>query len=722
MLAKSYASYENALAMPTKQTISKKPSDAGLLPKAPTSMPAMASDPFADNTAYKKQIHAEIVDALNPVQKEAVEHDTGPILIVAGAGSGKTRVITHRIAYLIRVCGVRPWNIASVTFTNKAAEEMRLRLANLIGDQAQNVFVRTFHSLGLYILTRHPEAVGLKSGFTIVDQSGQKSMLKLILKEDGWGKDFMEPQTLANYINQARDALKNPQELANSGESSSEEIAQIYKSYIKRLRQNNSVDFGDLLYESVRLLRRDKLLRKKYQNLWRYFLIDEYQDTNHLQYWMGCLIAKEHSNIMVVGDDDQSIYSWRGADIQNILSFEKDYPNAKVLRLEENYRSTPQILKAASSLIANNTSRRVKTLFTQSKSDIPVSLEACYDESDEARHIIEKVQAQHSQGIPLRDMAIIYRTNAQSRVLERILREQRLNYVLVGDIRFYERKEIKDILAYLNVLANPTDNLSLERIINVPVRGIGQTSVERLQAFASSKEISLLEALASADQVPQLRSYPKMQKLHTLFQKWQEELSEGVPPSLIAKQVLEGSGYLKALEEEDSHEAQNRIANLYELIASLKEYEQECTNNVTNVYEQTAFDPLELSENTSDELKQADKEPSLSNFLQTISLYTSAKGEQNKLGDDALYLMTLHNAKGLEYESVFLCGLEEAYLPHSFSVAEDNIEEERRLFYVGITRARRYLQISYANQRWLFGSLQGRDPSRFLREIDSDVF
>ncbi len=663
----------------------------------------------------------ELLGRLNEVQKDAVLHKEGPMLILAGAGSGKTRVITHRIAYLIMEHGTKPWNIAALTFTNKAAEEMRERLAQLLGALSRHVFMRTFHSLGVYILSRHPENLGLDAGFSIVDQAAQNTLLKRILAEEKWEQNFLSPKSLAAQINGARDAMLSPEALACSGISYAEETARIYKLYIKRLRKNNSLDFGDLLYESVRLFQAKPELQKRYSSLWQYFMIDEYQDTNKAQYKLGSLIAGGHSNIMVVGDDDQSIYSWRGADISNILHFEKDYENTKVLKLEENYRSNPSILKAASSLISHNQERRAKTLYTKKETDKPLSLDTYDDETKEAQGIIERISNYNRRDeIAFHEMAVFYRTNAQSRILERSLRERNVPYIIVGDIRFYERKEIKDLLAYLKVIANPGDDTSLERIINVPARGLGDKTLDVLRALSLAKAQSLLASLAHPEELSHLRSHQKekMRRLYANFTSWAKLLEAKLLPSKIARQVLHESGYLAALQAEESYEAQGRIENLYELIASIEEYERECMEEGTN-----AYSPGRQGEPWDFQIEDASESPeaNLIDFLQRISLYTDeSKRESHE--EDCVYLMTLHNAKGLEFRCVFLCGFEEKFLPHVFSIDDGTVEEERRLLYVGITRAKEHLHLSHALQRWHFGSLEMRQISRFFEEIDSSVF
>ncbi|MCB1307957.1 MAG: UvrD-helicase domain-containing protein [Leptospiraceae bacterium] len=676
-------------------------------------------------TGLKDRIEAELLEPLNEVQRNAVLHDTGPLLIVAGAGSGKTRVITHRIAYLARIRDVRPYSIAAVTFTNKAAEEMRERLYHLMGPMAENVFVRTFHSLGLHILTRHAEEAGLKSGFSIFDTQAQKSLIKTILKERKLEGDAFTPASVAHRINQARDTMVGPDEYTDlMDDFYADEIAAVYRVYIERLRGMNAVDFGDLLYMTVRLFQHCPDVLEKYRNIWRYFMIDEYQDTNHVQYLIGRSIAREHSNIMVVGDDDQSIYSWRGADISNILSFEKDYEQAKILRLEENYRSGGNILKAAASLIVNNSERREKTLFTRQEAGRPLAYQRYMDDQEESRAIINQVRTLQAQGQALKNMAVFYRTNAQSRSFETALRELNVPYVLVGDIRFYERKEIKDLIAYLTVIINPQDDVSLERIINVPARGVGATGLERLQNLARSRGVTLLEAMPSAGEIPNFRAARKMESLYKRFREWQRAHREGELPSIIADRVLKESGYLDALKQDTSPEARGRIENLYEFVGSLQEYEKEFQNRpetdapIAPAVDATTGETMELP---PEERARPDR-PDLLDFLQKIALHTSSDTVAVEAATDFLYLMTLHNAKGLEFPVVFITGMEEGFIPHSLSVDEGGLEEERRLMYVGITRAREHLFLSSCRRRRVFGQYQDRLPSRFLEEMDASVF
>ncbi|HBS05086.1 MAG TPA: AAA family ATPase [Leptospiraceae bacterium] len=636
---------------------------------------------------FQNTLEREFLDGLNQVQTEAVRHGDGPLLILAGAGSGKTRVITHRIAYLCRVKGVNPYRIAAVTFTNKAAQEMRTRLEALIGPMADRVHIRTFHSLGLYIIRNHYSLLDLKSGFSIYDSAAQKSLVKTILKEKKIAKDFMRPEAVLSRMEGYRDRLLSPDELPRATDPYEEAAQQVYREYKLRMRQNHAVDFSDLLYESVRLLQTNEEIRNHYQDFWQHFLIDEYQDTNHGQYILGKIIAEKHRNIVVVGDDDQAIYSWRGADITNILSFESDYPEAKILKLEENYRSTPIILKAASRVIANNKQRREKTLFTSRDSGEDLRYHIYDSEFEEAEAVISRIQTLRSQGRKLSDFAIFYRTNAQSRVFEQVLNQQSLPYVLYGGFRFFDRKEVKDILAYLNVIVNPEDAISLERIINVPARSVGDRSVEKLQAFAYQNGLSLYEAMGRASELPRFRPASTLEELFHQFEQWRA-MAQSQLPSLVAQSVYEASGLKEFFSQDSDPEAVSRLENVSELISSVQDYEQREEN------------------------------PDLSGFLQNVTLLTSETNPNTPEDrSQCIHLMTLHNAKGLEFPVVFLTGMEEGLLPHQLSLDEGNIEEERRLVYVGITRAREELYVSHSRFRRMGGSMQPRMPSRFIEEI-----
>lgn len=640
---------------------------------------------------FEKQIEDDLLRGLNPVQREAVLHETGPLLILAGAGSGKTRVITHRIAYLIRIRKVRPGSIAAVTFTNKAAREMADRLAALIGPLAEKVTVRTFHSLGLYIIRNHYKEAGLSSNFSIYDSAAQKALVKQILKEQKIEKGFLSPEAVISRMEKARDSLRGLADFESARDPYSLAIRDIYSIYKERLRANNAVDYSDLIFESVLLLRNNEEVRSYYADRWQHFLIDEYQDTNHAQYVLGSVITAKHKNIVVVGDDDQSIYSWRGADLRNILEFEQQYPETKVLKLEENYRSTPEILKIASSVIANNAQRKEKTLFTSQPAGEKVKVSIFDNEHDEARVVVSKIRTYRRDGIRLADMAVFYRTNAQSRVFEDMLREANLPYVLYGGFRFYDRKEIKDMIAYLQVLVNPGDDVSFARIINVPARGIGEKSVEKIRMEAAIRSVSLFDQTGDAASVPGLRSHSKLTDLYEKFLSWQS-IAETELPSEVAGRVFEQSGLMQSFQDDSDPEARSRLENLYEFIGSIQEYEQSLSN--------TPGSPR----------------PTLADYLQTISLYTSESNPDSDTDpSQSVQLMTLHNAKGLEFPVVFLTGLEEGLLPHQLSM-DDSVEEERRLVYVGVTRAKEILHLSWCRFRRIAGQLQPRAASRFIEE------
>ncbi|HNN58887.1 MAG TPA: UvrD-helicase domain-containing protein [Leptospiraceae bacterium] len=636
-------------------------------------------------TELKAKIEEELLANLNPVQKQAVLHNEGPLLILAGAGSGKTRVITHRIAYLCRVLNVPPYRVCAVTFTNKAAGEMHQRLYGLIGPMADSVLVRTFHSLGLYILRRNAPKLGLKSGFSIYDQNDQEALIKRVIKDLDITSSWLTPRAAAERINRARDQMVSPEKFEQTADRYEEDVIPIYREYMIRLRKNNALDFGDLIYETVRMFEREPEVLADYQSMWRYFMIDEYQDTNHAQYMLGRLIARDHTNIAVVGDDDQSIYSWRGADIENILSFEKDYPNCTVLRLEENYRSTAPILKAASSLIAHNSERREKTLFTRQPGGEKIHYTVYESDTEEAAGAISRIKSLKQQGIPYAESAVFYRTNAQSRHFEELLRRDGIPYLLVGGFPFYDRKEIKDLIAYLSVVVNPEDSISLMRIINTPARGFGEAGLARLEALSVTEGITLYDAMARAGELQGVRGSRAIMDLHSWFENWRG--MNPARPSLVLESIIEKTGYLEFLAK-DENPGESRIENVEEFASSIQEFEE------------------------------SESEPNLSAYLQQISLY-SEQGDAE--GQDAVNLITLHNAKGLEYRAVFFTGLEEGTIPHTFSL-EDNIEEERRLAYVGITRAREFLYLSSSRFRRIQGSYQPRLPSRFISEIDVSVF
>ncbi len=641
----------------------------------------------------RERIERELLEGLNDVQRAAVLHAEGPLLILAGAGSGKTRVITHRISHLCRVRSVYPYRIVAVTFTNKAAREMQIRLEGLLGPMAGEVMVKTFHSLGLYIVRRNYEKLGLKSGFSIYDAQAQESLLKRILKDLHIDPDTATPGSAGAEINRARDALISVEDFAEQNDFYARRLAGVYKEYIKRLRANNAIDFGDLLFESVRLFEKFPEVLEEYQRIWTHLHIDEYQDTNKAQYRMSALLSGKHRNIVVVGDDDQSIYSWRGADITNILNFEKEYPDAKVLHLMENYRSTPEILKLASAVIQHNGGRREKELWTQAPPGDPVRFYLYRSESGEAggdqgevRGVVSKIRTFRSRGISYSSIAVFYRTNAQSRLFEEALRREGIPYIVIGGVRFYERREIKDILAYLNVIINPDDREALLRIINVPARGAGDVGVAKLENWASSRGMRLSDALGHAGEVGGIRAAGALKKLADLFENWRRRVQAGDSPAEIVEAVIDESGYLDSLRREGDPESESRVENLLEFLGSVKEYRDQ-------------------------------EGGTLDEFLQSLSLLTAETDPDGQTTTDRVSLLTLHNAKGLEYDVVFITGVEEGFLPHSLSIDEGNIEEERRLMYVGITRAKQHLELSAVRYRRVFGTFQPRMSSRFLDEM-----
>jgi len=631
----------------------------------------------------------DLLEGLNEWQRQGVLHGEGPLLILAGAGSGKTRVITYRIAHLCEQRGVKPWNIVAVTFTNKAVEEMRNRVHTLLGAVGRDVTIRTFHSLGLLILSRHAAEAGLRHNFSVYDDAAQKTLLKAILKDHEIDPRFLPHDAAAHAINRLRDAFVSPEEAGKGGGHYEKEIALVYREYVKRLRENNAIDFGGLLYESVSLLQNNGAVLAYYQNLWHHFLIDEYQDTNHCQYLMGKLIAGKHKNIVVVGDDDQSIYSWRGADIENILNFEKDYPGCPVIRLEENYRSTMPILKAASELIAHNTQRKGKTLFTEKEGGEAITLDVYGSDTEEVASILSKIRSFVSHGYAYRDIAVFYRTNAQSRLFEQAFTEEGIPFLLVGGFRFFERKEIKDLVAYLSVIVNPDDSIGLERIINVPPRGIGEVGLAKLSTLAAEKKISLFEALHHADELKSFRGVARVRDLYHLLSTLREAYLGGELPSILVHHLSERSGYLDMLKRDAGPEAISRIENIEEFQNYVREYEER--------------------------MLKGEEEVDLARFLQSVSIQTSAT--ETSETEEGVSMMTLHNAKGLEYPVVFLSGMEEGLIPHKLSIEEGNLEEERRLLYVGVTRARERLCLSGSQFRRVFGTFQPRLLSRFIEEM-----
>ena len=623
---------------------------------------------------------------LNPAQREAVLTTEGPLLVIAGAGSGKTRVLTHRIAHLIAACGVKPNEILAITFTNKAANELRERLARLIGNQARAVWALTFHAACGRILRREAERLGYRSNFTIYDSADQVRLAKLCLEELEKDPKRFVPRGIHSQISTLKNQLVTPAEAhARVASFYDQTVAETYDLYQRRLHASNAMDFDDLLMLAVQVLERFPDALKKWQTAFRYLLVDEYQDTNRAQYRLLQLLAAEHRNVCAVGDPDQSIYAFRGADIRNILEFERDFGETRTVALEQNYRSTNAILGAANAVIANNRERKPKELWSELGEGDPVRVIEVEDEQAESRFVATEVARLVEEGFSGRELAVFYRMNAQSRVLEQTLRLSQIPYQVIGGPRFYERAEIKDAIAYLQVIDNPSDAISLLRIANRPRRGIGDTSLARLQAHADAIGMSLFAALARPEDAgvsgAPLRA---LQHVHTLLLSFQASAQELELPELVGS-VLERSGMIEAYEAERTVEARGRVENLEAFVDGAREYQV------------TAADA------------------SLSGFLQEISLFSDQDAIAEETG--AVTLMTLHNAKGLEFRAVFLVGCEEEIFPSARSVEEQGIEEERRLFYVGMTRAQERLTLTHAASRLLWGRQTHNLPSRFLDEL-----
>ena len=625
------------------------------------------------------------------MQREAVEHLDGPLLIMAGAGSGKTKVLTCRIANLL-AHGVPPYRILAITFTNKAAAEMRERVDSMIGGLGKDVWLSTFHSFCARFLRREiEEGEVYKKNFVIYDTADSKTVIKACLKELNLDDKQFAPAKVQSAISNAKNLMLGPRAYARQADTFYQaKIAELFGLYDKKLRENNALDFDDLLLLSVDLLENNTELRQKYQQRFRYILIDEYQDTNGAQYRLTTLLAAEHHNLCVVGDADQSIYGWRGADISNILNFEKDFPEAKTIKLEQNYRSTKNILAAANAVIENNENRKPKKLWTENATGEKIVLYRAEDERDEARFVVDTVQKQKTLfSVAYGDIAVLYRTNAQSRVFEEAMMAAGLPYTMVGGLKFYDRMEIKDIIAYLHVLYNPFDAVSLLRIINVPKRGIGAATITRLTQYAAEREEALFDVLSSPEALDALAFKARTKNLLEAFAALLFDLMaklDTMPLSEFIEALLDDTGYIKDLEKQDTPEAQTRIENLREFVGVAREFEK------------------------------TEEEPSLENFLNQVALVSDV--DTANMEDDRVTLMTLHSAKGLEFPVVFLVGMEEGIFPHARTLLEPKeIEEERRACYVGITRAERRLYLSYARERTLYGKSNIYPPSRFLAEI-----
>ena len=634
-----------------------------------------------------------IYDTLNNEQREAVFCTEGPLLMLAGAGSGKTRSLTHRIAYLIEEKGVAPWNILAITFTNKAAQEMRERVDALVGYGSEDIWISTFHATCSRILRRHIDLLGYDRNFTIYDASDQKSLMKEVLKEMKIDTKQFPERSVMSEISSAKNEYKSPLDYRNEYGSNfrNQRIADIYEHYQKRLKENNALDFDDLLVKMVDLFQTNPDVLEHYQDRFQYIMVDEYQDTNTVQFLLVSLLAKKYRNLCVVGDDDQSIYKFRGANIYNILNFEKVFPDAQVIRLEQNYRSTQNILNAANGVIANNKGRKEKKLWTENQKGELVHFKQYDTEYDEADGVVSRINFLAMRGVQYKDMAILYRTNAQSRIFEEKLKQKNIPYAIVRGISFYDRKEIKDLMSYLKVVDNGMDDLSVKRIINVPKRGIGQTTINRLQEFAILNQMSFLDAVFNADEIPEVtRALAKLHKFADMIEEFREYASEHEISELL-EHILDVTQYRAELEAEGTDESISRLEDIEELFNDIAYYEEEEEN------------------------------PNLRDFLAEKDMYTLNAGIDNLEDENnKVLLMTLHNAKGLEFNNVFLGGMEEGVFPGfgaMMSGDESEIEEERRLCYVGITRAKERLFLSAAKRRMLRGQTQYNRRSRFIDEI-----
>ena len=636
-----------------------------------------------------------LLEHLNPVQAEAVLHVEGPVLIVAGAGSGKTRALTHRIAYLIREQGLSPYAVLAITFTNKAAREMAERVEGLLGGRiAKGMWILTFHSACARILRREHAHLGLPSSFTIYDESDTERLLAGVLKELNLDVKRFPPRAMSAAIGKAKDHVLSATEFANAaGNFYEQTIAKVYLAYEERKRAAGALDFDDLIFETVRLFREHPEVLEHYQERFRFILVDEYQDTNRAQYQLVNLLAAKYRNVCVVGDADQGVYSWRGATIQNLLDFERDYPDAKVFLMEQNYRSTSNILAVANALIEHNVQRKPKSLWTETENGELAVRYRADNEHEEALFVAEEThRLVDEEGHRYSDLAIFYRTNAQSRVLEDVFVRSGTPYRVVGGVRFYQRREIKDVLAYLRLLVNPQDVISARRVINTPKRGIGDTTVAALEGFALTQEIAFLEAARRVDEIATLQARAKgaVAAFVGVIDTLQAALDFGAGPQRMIEAAATESGYLLELETDRTVEAEGRIENIRELGGVAAEFEQR------------------------------DPTGTLSDFLESVSLV----GEQDEYDEESgsVTLMTLHNAKGLEFPVVFIIGLEDGVFPHYRSMGDQaQLEEERRLLYVGVTRARERLYLTHAWSRSLFGTTSYNPPSRFLGEIPSEL-
>ena len=633
----------------------------------------------------------EILKGLNENQYKAVVNIEGPCLVIAGAGSGKTKVLTHKIAYILEQ-GARPWDIIAITFTNKAANEMKERITNLVGDTARDIWMGTFHSICVRILRKNIERLGFSSSFIIFDSADQKSVVKACLKELGIDDKAFTEKSIVNEISNAKNEMLEPAEyLAKAvGDFRKEKIATIYSLYQKKLRDNNAIDFDDIINFTIKIMQQNEDVLEYYACKFKYVLVDEYQDTNKAQFTLVKMLASIHKNITVVGDNDQGIYSFRGADISNILNFEKDFSGSKIIKLEQNYRCSGNILKAANAVIKNNPVKYKKELWTDNEEGNKPTVFRANNEYEESTYVVNQIQKLKTEhGYSNLDFAILYRMNTQSRVVEDILRRENMPYKIVGGLKFYERKEIKDIISYLRLIQNEVDNVSLKRIINEPKRGIGKTSMDKIEEISNQTGMPMYKILKDAEQFGLNRVFLNSREFINLIEALKER-KDNMKVSEIITILLEKSGYIKALKDEKTLEADNRIDNLEEFLNVAMEFEKESADNT------------------------------LSEFLEGITLSSDLDNLEET--EDTVTLMTLHSAKGLEFPIVFLVGLEEGIFPGHQSIAEPSeLEEERRLCYVGITRAKKHLYMTCSKQRTIFGSTSYNKMSRFLEEIPKDI-
>ena len=633
-----------------------------------------------------------LLEGLNDKQYEAVINTDGPCLVIAGAGSGKTKVLTHKIAYLMQEKDIKPWNILAITFTNKAANEMKERVEALVGDDAKDMWIGTFHSICVKILRRFIDRIGFDHSFVIFDTSDQRTLIKECLKDLKIDDKMFTDRIVQFEISNAKNDMKEPEEYEAmvKGDYRREKIASVYNLYQRRLKENNAIDFDDIINYTIKIFKENDDVLDYYTNKFNYILVDEYQDTNKSQFTLIRMLAKAHGNITVVGDNDQGIYSFRGADISNILNFEKDFKGTKIIKLEQNYRCTQNILNAANSVIQNNEVKYKKKLWTENEKGALPTFHVSDDEYDEGRYIVEQINhLRREEYYKYSDFAILYRMNSQSRAIEEILRREDIPYKIVGGLKFYERKEIKDIISYLRLINNPSDNLALKRIINEPKRGIGKTSLDKIQAISEQTGIPMYQIIKEADQYGLSRVYANAQGFIEVIEDLISKKDEYTITELI-KHTLKETGYTKALEDENSIEAENRIENLEEFLTVAVQFEEEEADN------------------------------DLSTFLEGITLSSDIDGMDDE--EESVTLMTLHSAKGLEFPVVFLVGMEEGIFPGYKSIGEPKeLEEERRLCYVGITRAKNNLYLTCSRQRTMFGSTSCNPVSRFVKEIPENM-